>query len=274
MKQNFERALALTLKYEGGYSDHPADPGGATMRGVTQKVYDAFRASAGRSYRPVKKIEESELRAIYRTQYWDLIQGDKLPAGVDAAVFDYAVNSGATRASRALQSAIGQRVDGNIGNATLATVMDMGEIVTIEALCDERMAFLRRLKTFSTFGRGWTRRVNDVRRACLAMVEPDQEMVAAVEMDHELAGGAADDDLGTEPADPRQIGFMSTKTGQGSAIGSLGVLGTMASEVADKVEPLARFSPVLMGFFGVLLVAGFSLTAYGVVKSIREERAA
>jgi lysozyme family protein len=274
VKQNFEKALALTLRYEGEYSDHPADPGGATMRGVTQKVYDAFRAGAGRPYRAVKKIEESELRAIYRTQYWDLIQGDKLPAGVDAAVFDYAVNSGATRASRALQTAVGQRVDGNIGNATLVAVMDLGEIGTIEALCDERMIFLRRLKTFSTFGKGWTRRVAAVRRACLAMVELDQEMVGAAEMDYELAGGAGDDDLGAAPADPRQIGVMTTKTGQGTAIGTVGVLGTMASEAADKFEPLASFSPIMMTVFGGLLVVGFGLTAYGVVKAIREERAA
>ena len=274
MKQNFERALALTLKYEGGYSDHPADPGGATMRGVTQRTYDAFRAGRGIVSRPVRKIEESELRAIYRTQYWDLVQGDKLPAGVDAAVFDYAVNSGATRASRALQTILGQRVDGNIGVGTITAAIEQGEIATIEGLCSERLAFLRRLKTFSTFGKGWTRRVADVRRACLAMVEPDQEMVAAAEMDHELAGGAADDDLGAEPADPRQIGIMSTKTGQGTAIGSLGVLGTMASEAADKFEPLSRFSPVMMTVFGGLLVVGFGLTAYGVVRSIREERAA
>jgi lysozyme family protein len=274
MRANFEAALALTLRYEGGYVNHPADPGGATMKGVTQKVYDAYRDGHSKQRRPVKQIDTAELRAIYRVQYWDLVQGDKLPAGVDAAVFDYAVNSGATRASRALQTVLGLRVDGNIGLATINAAIEGDEAETINALCDERMVFLRRLKTFNTFGRGWSRRVADVRRACLAMTESDQEMVSVSEMDYALAGNSGEDDLGAAPADPRQIGIMSTKTGQGGVLTGVGTLGTVASEAADKFEPLSQFSPILTAVFAGLLLVGFGLTAYGVVRTIRSERAA
>lgn len=272
MNQSFARSLALTLRHEGGYADHPQDPGGATMKGVTQRVYDAYRAGRGKTLRGVSKIADDELHYIYRAQYWDLVQGDRLPAGVDAAVFDYAVHSGATRASRALQAVLGVRVDGNIGLATINAAQEMDGVQLVEALCDERLAFLKRLKTWPVFGKGWSRRVAEVREACTTMVEPDAEMVA---MDFEiLRGDATDEEMGSAPADPRQIGVMSTKTGQGTAIGSVGLLGTMASEAADKFEPLARFSPIMMVMFGGLLVAGFGLTAYGVVRAIREERAA
>jgi lysozyme family protein len=167
MKANFERALAYVLEHEGGYVNHPRDPGGATNKGVTQAVYDGYRKMRGRGAQSVKFISEEEVRAIYKFQYWDRVQGDLLPTGVDYAVFDFAVNSGVGRASKYLQAVVGVAQDGIIGARTVAAVVN--PLATINALCDRRMGFLRNLKTFLTFGRGWTRRVQGVRAHAMEM---------------------------------------------------------------------------------------------------------
>lgn len=168
MKNNFEKALALVLEHEGGYVNHPKDPGGATMKGVTQAVYNAYRKLNGRGLLSVKYISDEELRAIYKFQYWDKVQGDFLPVGVDYAVFDFAVNSGVSRAAKYLQAVLGVAQDGQIGAKTLAAITSPAN--TINALCDRRVGFLRNLKTFLTFGKGWTRRVQGVRAHALEMV--------------------------------------------------------------------------------------------------------
>lgn len=167
MNNNFEHCLDLVLKHEGGYIDHPRDPGGKTNRGVTQAVYDAYRKTRGRGAQSVKFITDDEVKAIYKFQYWDRVQADLLPAGLDYAVFDFAVNSGAGRASKYLQAVLGVAQDGVIGAKTLAAVQSPYN--AINALCDRRMSFLRNLKTFLTFGKGWTRRVQDVRAHALEM---------------------------------------------------------------------------------------------------------
>lgn len=167
MNNNFEKALALVLEHEGGYVNHPKDPGGATNKGVTQAVYDAYRKMRGRGPMSVKFITDEELRAIYKFQYWDKVQGDFLPTGLDYAMFDFAVNSGVGRASKYLQAVLGVEQDGQIGARTLAAIHSPSAV--INALCDRRIGFLRNLKTFLTFGKGWTRRVTDVRAHALDM---------------------------------------------------------------------------------------------------------
>lgn len=167
MNNNFEKALALVLEHEGGYVDHPKDPGGATNRGVTQAVYNAYRKVRGRGMQSVRFITDDELRAIYKFQYWDKVHGDFLPTGLDYAVLDFAVNSGVGRASKSLQAVLGVAQDGQIGARTLAAITS--PLKTINALCDRRIGFLRNLKTFLTFGKGWTRRVADVRAEALEM---------------------------------------------------------------------------------------------------------
>lgn len=167
MKANFDKSLALVLVHEGGYVNHPKDPGGATNRGVTQAVYDAYRKTRGKAGQSVKFISDDEVNAIYKFQYWDRVQGDLLPAGLDYAVFDFAVNSGVGRASKYLQAVLGVAQDGQIGARTLAAITNPSN--AINALCDRRMSFLRNLRTFLTFGKGWTRRVTDVRKHALEM---------------------------------------------------------------------------------------------------------
>lgn len=169
MNNNFEHCLDLVLKHEGGYVNHPKDPGGETNRGVTKAVYDAYRKTRGRPIQSVKFITDDEIKAIYKFQYWDRVQGDFLPNGVDYAVFDFAVNSGVGRASKYLQAVVGADRDGVIGARTLAAIDSPTRV--INALCDRRMSFLRNLPRFVFFGRGWTRRVVDVRAHALEMAE-------------------------------------------------------------------------------------------------------
>lgn len=163
----FDQCIPLVLKHEGGWVNDPRDPGGATNRGVIQATYDWWRDKQGKPRQSVRNITDDEVHAIYRRDYWDEIRGDNLPAGVDYAVFDFAVNSGINRASRYLQEVARVAADGKIGPATIAAVKALPAATIINGLCDARMAFLRRLDTFPTFGKGWTARVSDVRAKAL-----------------------------------------------------------------------------------------------------------
>lgn len=163
--------IPLVLKHEGGYVNHPKDPGGATNKGITQKTYDGWRDKHGQPRQSVRSITDQEVQAIYRRDYWDAISGDSLPPGVDYCVFDFAVNSGINRASRYLQEVVRVPADGKIGPATIAAAKALPARDVVNRVCDARMAFLRRLDTFPTFGRGWTARVDEVRVKALGWAQ-------------------------------------------------------------------------------------------------------
>ena len=169
MNANFAASLAAVLVHEGGFVDDPRDPGGATQKGVTQAVYDDWRQGHELPKQSVRLLSQFELEAIYRKLYWDAIQGDQLPLGVDYCTFDFAVNSGVKRAARYLQRAAGVADDGQIGPMTLAAVNAKPADELIDAVCDARLAFLEQLGTFGHFGRGWTTRVNEVRAMAKGM---------------------------------------------------------------------------------------------------------
>lgn len=159
---NYKPSLSLVLAHEGGYVNHPKDPGGATNKGVTQAVYDSYRKIKGLPVQSVKLISSDEVGEIYQKQYWRQVKGDDLPTGLDYAVFDFGVNSGVSRAARYLQRLVGVPDDGVIGNQTLSAIYAEArkdEEKLIAAYCANRLAFLKSLATFSTFGVGWTRRV-------------------------------------------------------------------------------------------------------------------
>lgn len=166
--ESFGPALTCVLAEEGGYSDHPDDPGGATMMGITQATLAAWRGMPVTGA-DVRALARNEAAAIYRARYWNAVRGDDLPAGLDLAVFDFAVNSGASRAIRALQRALGVAVDGLIGPETLAAARARPAPETVRTLCAGRLAFLERLSTFAIFGRGWTRRVREIEAAALKL---------------------------------------------------------------------------------------------------------
>ncbi|TPJ52709.1 glycosyl hydrolase 108 family protein [Mesorhizobium sp. B2-6-4] len=168
MDRNFARALALVLKSEGGWSDNPADPGGATMKGVTLANYRRY-VQANATKDDLRHISDAQIATVYRRFYWDAVAGAELPDGVDYAVFDFAVNSGQGRAAKYLQAVVGVAQDGRIGPDTIAAVESKPAGVVVDALCDARMAFLKRLPTWGTFGKGWQSRVASVRANALKM---------------------------------------------------------------------------------------------------------
>jgi lysozyme family protein len=170
MKDNFDAALAETLLHEGGWAKHPDDPGGSTMRGITKATYEAY---LGRSVtdRELKDIPDDHIRDIYKTRYWDKVRGDDLPSGLDMVVFDFGVNSGPARAARHLQAVVGASPDGAIGPKTMAALDSYIDRHGLENLIKSysfsRLSFLRDLKTWRVFGRGWERRVMAVERKAL-----------------------------------------------------------------------------------------------------------
>lgn len=167
---DWAQSVRELLGYEGGYTNHPADPGGPTNWGIT--IFDVRRfLKPDATAADVKALTVEQAKDIYKHKYWDLVWGDKLPAGVDFCVFDYGVNSGPSRAVKVLQRIVGVDADGAMGPDTLAAVLRKDPAMVVNAICDERMHFLRGLKTFSVFGVGWTRRVTALRRSALGMLK-------------------------------------------------------------------------------------------------------
>ncbi len=165
MKGNFNVCLPVILKYEGGRSNQPNDPGGKTFDGVTQRVYDAYRATHSLPWRDVYQIADDERDYIYQAQYWNAVRGDDMPSGVDLVLFDYAVNSGPVAAIRALQRVLRIPVDGHLGLATMDAAHNrMPPPALVFAISAQRLAFLESLRQlWRTFGMGWKSRVIGVR---------------------------------------------------------------------------------------------------------------
>ena len=169
MDRNFPASLKLVLKSEGGYVNNPKDPGGATNKGVTLATFRRYVKPAG-TIKDLKALTDDQAGIVYRRQYWDAVVGAELPNGVDYAVFDFAVNSGPGRAARFLQQVVRvNAVDGRVGPATLKATRAMTPADVVNALCDARLAYLKRLPTWPTFGKGWAARIKGVRAASLKM---------------------------------------------------------------------------------------------------------
>jgi lysozyme family protein len=170
-QSNFDECVELMLAHEGGFVNHPQDPGGMTNLGVTKRVWEEWMG---------RPVTEKEMRALtpimvkplYKRKYWDAVRADDLVAGVDYVVFDVAVNSGPGRAIKFLQSAVGVTADGGFGPATLAAVKEAEKDPArlIELYCAKRLEFLQSLRTFETFGKGWSRRVSEVKDKALKML--------------------------------------------------------------------------------------------------------
>ena len=263
---SFSAALHHVLAHEGGYSNHPADPGGPTMKGIIQRVYDADRRARNLPPRPVREIAQSELVAIYRRQYWTAIAGDALPAGIDYVVFDCAVNSGPVQAAKWLQRALGIAADGQVGAVTraaaAAAVAQGRRAVVVDAICARRLAMLRSLRTWPVFGTGWARRVEEVRRRARVWGEtptdpspPDVSPEADRPSGLSGAGGKA------------PVSSAGSLPGGGGALGAAagGVLASAFGEAARQIAPLAPGSHTLSLLFTGLTLAGLLLTCAGLV---------
>ena len=166
MKENFKESLVLILKHEGGYVDHPADPGGATMKGITLATFSDFKKKA-MTKDELRAISDADVENIYKVGYWDAMRCDELPAGVDLLAFDMAVNKGVSRAARLLQQAAGVKDDGVLGPRSMEAIGKVPVKELIAKVSEGRRDFYRGLKTFSVFGRGWLRRVDETEKEAL-----------------------------------------------------------------------------------------------------------
>jgi len=168
MKENWDACFAMVLKHEGGFVNHPKDPGGMTNLGVTRTNWELYLDH---------DVTEADMRALtpemvkpfYKKNYWDKIRGDELPSGVDYAAYDLAVNSGTGRAAKYLQQIAGVTVDGVIGPRSMEAIKKCDAEDVVDEVCNMRMDFLKNLGTFETFGKGWTVRVNDVKAKATEM---------------------------------------------------------------------------------------------------------
>lgn len=233
----FERAQTLLAVHEGGYSNHPKDPGGATMKGVTQRTYDSYRRANGMGHRPVKNITDEEVFAIYRGQYWNAINGDQLPSGVAYCVFDAAVNSGPSRAAKWLQIVVGASVDGVVGNETVSLTRAYDPEKLIDEYCDKRLAFMKRLKHWSTFKNGWTRRVAEVRAQSKAWARGN------------------DVDVSDVPPQPKADGPDKIITTVKDAMKNPGAIGTVTGIIGSTGALASGDGPVQYAVAVVLVVA-------------------
>jgi len=233
----FEACLAETLRWEGGYSNDPVDPGGATMKGIIQTEYDAWRARRKLKTRDVRSIEQAELSAIYLENYWQPLRCSELPAGLDFLVFDFGVNSGVGTAIRKLQSCLGVAVDGHMGSITLEAAETADIERTIQLYMDARRTFLRKIKTFWRFGKGWMNRCDGVEIAARQMA---LSMATPVAM-HDATDTAPLPDPDMQSATqgravaPPKSSMSQSKTGWAAIFGTGGVIYSLWDKAWDTI---------------------------------------
>ena len=169
MKENYAHCLEMLLRHEGGFVNHPRDPGGVTNLGVTKKVWEEF---TGRDVdvKEMRELTPEDVAPLYKALYWDAVKGDELPNGIDWSVFDWGVNSGPARAAKALQRIVDATPDGAIGPKTLAKVHEADIHDVLNKMHSARQEFYEKLETFDTFGKGWTKRNNETLAQALEMV--------------------------------------------------------------------------------------------------------
>jgi lysozyme family protein len=156
----FDRAVEILLGHEGEFSDHPADPGGATRWGVTERV-----ARANGYTGPMRQYPIEHARLVYRKLYWATTRCDELPSPLRYPVFDAAVNSGVRQSILWLQRAVGASPDGVIGPKTIAAAWAAPAEALARRMISDRLRFMTDRKTWPVFGRGWARRIADILRA-------------------------------------------------------------------------------------------------------------
>lgn len=266
--------LPTTLGFEGGYSNNPKDPGGATNKGITQRVYDAYRSRQGLPQLTVQSIKDQEVYDIYLSDYFLPIDGPELGVGIDLAVFDYAVNSGVSHAVKALQKLLpGVDADGAVGSLTLDALQKADPKDVIARLTASRLAFVKTLDTYATFGNGWDTRITSVSDIATNMVTT--VAVAA------LPSGAPN--LAVSPPPVNVAGNAKALTTSTSVVRSplaAGALSTMAGAAGQTVLETAKqvYPHVGTGLIGalaliatsVLFIGGGTLVAYSGYRKLKD----
>lgn len=271
----FDDSLPVTLVYEGAFSDNPHDPGGRTMKGITQHVYDAFRDLNKQPRQDVKLITNPELYTIYQAQYWDKVEGDNLPPGLDLAVFDFAVNSGPEQAVKVLQRLVKVDDDGIMGMRTVAAINafeDTEDLIT--SYSDARLAFMSKLKNWQNFKDGWTTRVKGIEDHAVKMYLHSQDEghpaptvpVAA----SAKTGDRPDYQAALTPkADPSTTQMIKTPSGIAAAAAAVTAAAPIVLETASALSPYIGHdltAQVTTGVGAVVAVAGAATALYNIFK--------
>lgn len=246
MKNEFAKAMKVVLVHEGGKVDHPDDPGGRTNQGVTQATYNLYRKSLGKGARDVYLMANDERDAIYRKRYWDVINGDKLPPGIGYVLFDGAVNSGPSQSVKWVQRALGTaytgKVDGQMGLMTMEVIADHPDHDRlIEAIISRRRMFLKSLKTWNVFNKGWSKRIKVVQETGQAWaagsVGPKIEYIEGGQIKASIEDA--------KPLPVKAVADAATGVGGGTAV--------IAQGIDQTKEQLGQFADV--GFVQTLLLA-------------------
>lgn len=249
-RETLSEALTLMFGHEGGYSNNPKDPGGPTKYGITHKTLAAHRGEKSVTAEQVKALGLAEATEIYRKSYWIQSGGDLLPVGIDYMVFDTGVNSGPSKAVKMLQGVVGVTADGVIGARTVDAVKRYqgGYAGLIKAYSAARLKFMRSLTTWGEFGKGWTKRVNEVQANAL-------RMIAGTDTAAPVAPG--------EPAkaNPKDTGITETLK-KPEAWGPLGGLLTALTGFASGN------GPIQWALAAVMVMA----VGYGIYRLVRRDR--
>lgn len=262
---NFDKALARTLKWEGGNDDDADDPGGRTSRGILQREYNSYCDSKSLPRGDVFKASDAVIRDIYLVNYWTRVHGDELDDGVAMCIFDASVLNGVGQTAKWVQRACGPlyagAVDGDFGPRTFSALAKVSDNDALIAdICRRRVEMMADLNTAWKYLDGWTDRVNDIKALAQAWatgsVGPDP---------HPLAGTvptpkAKPADL-KAPAISTLLGnTVTVVAGAGTAVGGLGAtatdIGKTAMDAATQLQPVALIWPQLMTICAVLTVIG------------------
>lgn len=230
-KDNFDAVMVEVLAHEGGYVNHPKDPGGETNFGISKRSYPK---------EDIKRLSRDRAKSIYRRDFWEKIRGDDLPAGVDLVVMDASVNSGVKRGVAWAQKAAGlsaAQADGLMGPVSLRAISKANPFDVIKRACSIRMGFLRGLRTWGTFGKGWSRRVASVEAVSMSMAARAEGSTGYVRKVLKTNGGTAQEAAKTN----RNAGHVTTTGGVGGGAS------------IETLQDLPTWAPVL--FIAVVTVA-------------------
>lgn len=246
-------AMKVYLKFEGGKDDDPVDPGGRTNQGVIQREYSAYRRRKGLPNQDVFLMANDERDAIYWEGYGAKIRFNELPPGLDIVLGDGAINSGPSQSVKWVQRALGLGVDGVLGSVTLQAIIDYPDHDDLIAkVIANREAFLRSLKTFWHFGKGWISRTTQLRKIgqswAMGSIGPAVEWHP--NMNKKATIVDAKPKVSTAPADATAAG---------------GTVSTALSTAQATVAPLADASPMLNQVLIAIMVLGALATAGGLL---------
>lgn len=250
-QHSYHDAMKYELQFEGGKDDDPVDPGGRTNQGVIQREFSAWLKKNGKPNRDVFTMTNEERDTIYFENYGQKIKFDELPPGIDIVMLDGAINSGPSQAIKWLQRALDLSADGVLGNNTMQALLDYPDDDTLIAkILDRRMAFLRALKTFWHFGKGWTSRVTQLKKIGQAWASGSVGPAVVWESNMNKKASIVDKQslVSTAPADATTSG---------------GVISTGLATAQSTLAPLQGASPMLDHVITGLIVLGIVAAGAG-----------